>query len=235
MSELPPSTDVPSLRSTANAAPPDWSTVDTVLLDLDGTLLDLAFDNFVWMARIPEIFAENNGLSLAEAQAELMPRFVKLQGRMEWYCIDYWSRELRIDVAQVHRAEAARVAWLPGARGFLERLRASGKRLVLMTNSHPRIVEIKHERTRVLDWLDKAYSSHEFGSPKETQEFWSAARAAEGFDPARSVFIDDSAAVLRSAITAGIRHVYAVRHPDSSRDPHRHEEFAAIDAVSDLA
>jgi putative hydrolase of the HAD superfamily len=187
------------------------------------------------MARIPEIFAENNGLSLAEAQAELMPRFVKLQGRMEWYCIDYWSRELRIDVAQVHRAEAARVAWLPGARGFLERLRASGKRLVLMTNSHPRIVEIKHERTRVLDWLDKAYSSHEFGSPKETQEFWSAARAAEGFDPARSVFIDDSAAVLRSAITAGIRHVYAVRHPDSSRDPHRHEEFAAIDAVSDLA
>jgi putative hydrolase of the HAD superfamily len=87
----------------------------------------------------------------------------------------------------------------------------------------------------VLDWLDKAYSSHEFGVPKETQEFWSAARAAEGFDPARSVFVDDSAAVLRSAITAGIRHVYAVRHPDSSRDPHRHEEFAAIDAVSDLA
>jgi putative hydrolase of the HAD superfamily len=147
MSELPPSPDVPSLRSTANAAPPDWSTVDTVLLDLDGTLLDLAFDNFVWMARIPEIFAENNGLSLAEAQAELMPRFVKLQGRMEWYCIDYWSRELRIDVAQVHRAEAARVAWLPGARGFLERLRASGKRLVLMTNSHPRIVEIMHDQS----------------------------------------------------------------------------------------
>jgi putative hydrolase of the HAD superfamily len=154
---------------------------------------------------------------------------------MEWYCIDHWSRMLRIDVAQVHREEAARVAWLPGARGFLERLRASGKRLVLMTNSHPRVVEIKHERTRVLDWLDKAYSSHQFGVPKETQEFWSAARAAEGFDPARSVFVDDSAAVLRSAIKAGIRHVYAVRRPDSSRDPHGHEEFAAIDAVSDLA
>jgi HAD superfamily hydrolase (TIGR01509 family) len=217
------------------APPPDWSTVDTVLLDLDGTLLDLAFDNFVWMARIPEIYAERNGLSLEEAQSELMPQFLRLQGRMEWYCIDHWSRQLRIDVAQVHREEAARVAWLPGARGFLERLRAAGKRLVLMTNSHPRIVEIKHERTRVLDWLDKSYSSHEFRSPKETPEFWAAARATEGFDPARTVFVDDSAAVLRSAIDSGIRHVYAVRRPDSSRDPHAHEEFAAIDSVADLA
>ena len=226
---------MPDPSPSPNAPPPDWSTVDTVLLDLDGTLLDLAFDNFVWMARIPEIYAERNGLSLAEAQAELMPHFVRLQGTMEWYCIDHWSRHLRIDVAQVHREEAARVAWLPGARGFLERLRAAGKRLVLMTNSHPRVVEIKHERTQVLDRLDKAYSSHQFGTPKETQAFWAAARTAEGFDPARTVFVDDSPAVLRSAITAGIRHVYAVRRPDTSRDPHDHEEFAAIDSVADLA
>lgn len=226
---------MPQFSPSPHAPPPDWSTIDTVLLDLDGTLLDLAFDNFVWMARIPEIYAERNGLSLAEAHGELMPQFVRLQGTMEWYCIDHWSDRLRIDVEQVHREEAARVAWLPGARGFLERLREAGKRLVLMTNSHPRIVDIKHERTRVLDWLDKAYSSHQFRTPKETQEFWSAARAAEGFDPARTVFIDDSAAVLRSAITAGIRHVYAVRRPDSSRDPHGHEEFAAIDSVADLA
>ena len=217
------------------AAAPDWSTVDTVLLDLDGTLLDLAFDNFVWLGRIPELYAERNGLSLAEAHAALMPQFVRLQGTMEWYCIDHWTRALDIDVARVHDEEAARVAWLPGARGFLERMRAAGKRLVLLTNSHPRIVEIKHARTGVLDLLDAAYSSHQFGMPKEMPGFWSAAREAAGFDPARSVFVDDSAAVLRAAIAAGIRHVYGVRRPDSSRDPHAHEEFAAIDAVTDLA
>lgn len=217
------------------AAAPDWSTVDTVLLDLDGTLLDLAYDNFIWLGRIPEIYAEQNGLSLAEAHAELMPHFVRLQGTMEWYCIDHWTRMLRIDVARVHDEEAARVAWLPGARGFLQRMRVAGKRLVLLTNSHPRIVEIKHARTGVLDLLDAAHSSHEFRTPKETPEFWDAAREKVGFDPARSVFVDDSAAVLRAAIAAGIRHVYGVRRPDSSRDPHVHEEFAAIDAVTDLA
>jgi hypothetical protein len=55
--------------------PPDWNAIDTVLLDLDGTLLDLAFDNYVWMGRIPELYAQANGLSVPEAQAALAPKF----------------------------------------------------------------------------------------------------------------------------------------------------------------
>lgn len=212
----------------------DWDSVDTVLLDLDGTLLDLAFDNFVWLARVPEIFAERNGLSLAEAHAQLAPKFRQWAGKLEWYCIDFWSRELGIDIAALHREEAHRVAWLPGARRFLETLRERGKRLVLLTNAHPVILGIKHERTGVRDFLDLAYTSHEFGAPKEDPRFWQAARAAVGFDPARSMFVDDSRAVLHAAIAAGIGQVFGVRRPDTSRALHAHEEFSAIDAVIEL-
>ncbi|MEN9528124.1 MAG: hypothetical protein RLY56_2075, partial [Pseudomonadota bacterium] len=124
--------------------------------------------------------------------------------------------------------------WLPGARRFLEELRLRGKRLVLLTNSHPTILQIKHEQTGVLDFLDAAYTSHGFGAPKEDQAFWRAAQAEVGFDPARSLFADDSKAVLHAAITAQVRWVYGVRRPDTSREPHRHEEFTAIDAVIEL-
>jgi len=213
---------------------PDWSTIDWVLLDLDGTLLDLAFDNFIWLARVPEIYAERNGLSLAETHAELAPKFRRVEGTLEWYSIDYWSLQLDIDIAALHREEASRVAWLPGARSFLESVREQGKRLVLLTNSHPRILEIKAKQTRVLEYFDQAHTSHDFGAPKEDQVFWRKAREAVGFDPARSIFVDDSRAVLHAAIVAGIAQVYGVRRPDTSREPHKHEEFSAIDAVSEL-
>jgi putative hydrolase of the HAD superfamily len=105
---------------------------------------------------------------------------------------------------------------------------------VLLTNSHPVTLAIKHEHTGVLDWFDAAFSSQQFGAPKEVPQFWSAARAAEPFDPARAVFCDDSTAVLHAACAAGVRWVYAVRKPDSSRRGHAHEEFTAIDAVAEL-
>jgi putative hydrolase of the HAD superfamily len=103
-----------------------------------------------------------------------------------------------------------------------------------MTNSHPVILGIKAERTGVLRYLDAAYTSHGFGAPKEDQKFWIAARQAEPFDPARTMFVDDSKAVLHAAIEAGVRWVYGVKRPDTSREPHNHEEFSAIDGVVDL-
>jgi putative hydrolase of the HAD superfamily len=105
---------------------------------------------------------------------------------------------------------------------------------VLLTNSHPVTLDIKHGRTRVLDHFDAAFSSQQFGAPKEDQRFWQAVQRVEPFDPARSIFVDDSAAVLHAAKLAGVRWVYAVRKPDSSRRPHAHEEFTAIDAVAEL-
>lgn len=218
----------------APANRPRWPEIDTVLLDLDGTLLDLAFDNYVWMGRIPEIYAETRGLSVPEAQAALSPKFHALRGTLDWYCIEHWSRALDIDIERLHRDEAHRIAWLPGARGFLERMRELGKRLVLLTNSHPVTLAIKHERTGVLDYFDAAFSSRQFGAPKEDARFWREVRVAERFDPARSVFVDDSAAVLHAARAAGIRWVFAVRRPDTSRRGHAHEEFTAIDAVAEL-
>ncbi len=212
----------------------DWSAIDTVFLDLDGTLLDLAFDNYVWLGRIPELYAEQLGLSVPEAQAALAPKFRQWAHKLEWYSIDFWSAELGLDVLQIHREAAARVGWLPGAQDFLRGARGLGKRLVLMTNSHPSILAIKNERTGVLDYLDAAFSSAQFGAPKEDPRFWVAAAAAEPHVPARTLFCDDSPAVLRAAALAGIGHVRAVRHADSSRKPHAHEEFAAIDGVIDL-
>ncbi len=70
-----------------------WETIDTVLLDMDGTLLDLHFDN-IFLARLyAQCYADKNGLSRAEADAYLQPLMATYTGQLNWYCVEFWSKK----------------------------------------------------------------------------------------------------------------------------------------------
>jgi 5'-nucleotidase len=215
-------------------SPVQWAGIDTVLLDLDGTLLDLAFDSHFWRQRVPEAWAQRRAITLAQAHAELQPRFAAREGTLDWYCIEYWSRELELDIRALTQSAAHGIRWLPGAREFLQRVRVLGKRLVLITNAHPIALAIKDARTEVISYFDAGFSSHRFGAPKEHAQFWLELAKVERFDPARSLFVDDSLNVLRAARAAGVGLIYAVRRPDSAAAPRAHREFPAVDAVAEL-
>jgi HAD superfamily hydrolase (TIGR01509 family) len=217
-----------------NPTRPDWDAIDTVLLDLDGTLLDLAFDSHFWHEVIPRHYAAARGLDLEAARSELQPMFRTREGTLDWYCVDFWSRQLQLDVMAIKQPHRERVRWLPGAESFLRGLRARGKRIVMLTSSHPKVLALKHERTQVRDHFDAVFTSHEFGVPKEDARFWPALRRVEDYDPQRTLFVDDNLAVLRSARDAGICWLRAVRRPDSSGPARLQDEFTAVDAVSDL-
>jgi putative hydrolase of the HAD superfamily len=222
-------------RMTPNAEQwPDWQAIDTVCLDLDGTLLDLAYDNYIWRDLVPQRYAAARGMSLEDAYRDLRPRFARREGTLEWYSVDFWSDELGVDIVALHHEARELVGWLPGVPVFLTRLRALGKRLLLMTNSHPKTLAVKHHYTRVLDHLHGAVSSHDVGAPKEHADFWTRVRAQFDFDPERTLFADDSPSVLRAAQRAGIRWIYAVRKPDSSAEARLHEDFLSVDAVPEL-
>jgi 5'-nucleotidase len=212
----------------------DWQAVDTVLLDMDGTLLDLRFDNWFWLTLVPGCYAAARGVSEAEAQRLLRPKFQDVAGTLQWYCIEYWTRELRLDIPALKRQAQARVGFLPGAKSFLQKLRRSGKRALLVTNSHPKTLAIKDERVALRQYFDACYSSHAFDAPKEHAAFWQKLTQLENFEPARTLFVDDSLPVLESAREFGIAHLRAVRRPDTGSPPQATGSFAAIDGVKEL-
>jgi GMP/IMP 5'-nucleotidase len=208
--------------------------IDTLLLDLDGTLLDLEYDNRFWYEVIPAAYAARHGMNADRARIELAPRFRAVERTLPWYSIDYWSEQLGLDIAQLKRDTAGDVRWLPGAREFLGAQRAAGRRLVLATNAHPVTLSIKDDAVGIATHFDRMYSSHLFGAPKEDPRFWQGLFAAERIDPAHTLFIDDSLVVLAAAKAAGLVHLFAVARPDSTRPAREMPGFATIETIAQL-
>ncbi|MGH8562584.1 MAG: HAD-IA family hydrolase [Gammaproteobacteria bacterium] len=212
----------------------DWASVETVLLDLDGTLLDLHFDTHFWTEHLPLRYAERSGIGLLAAKAELAPRLKAREGSLAWYCVDHWTRELGIEIAEIKREVAHLIAPHPRVPEFLAALSALGKRVMLATNAHPKSLAIKLPRVGLTGHFDAILCAHDFGAPKEHPRFWELARTHEPFDGRRTLLIDDNLACLRAAKAAGVRFLYGVLRPDSRAPPNPPSEFPAITGFGDI-
>jgi putative hydrolase of the HAD superfamily len=212
----------------------EWDAIDTVLVDMDGTLLDLRFDTFFWRELVPQRYARLRGMTLPAAQAALAPRFEAKIGTLEWYCLDHWARDLGMDLKTLKREHGEGIRFLPGAQEFLASVRARGKRLVVVTNAHRDTFDVKAERTGIDRLVDCVVCSHDFAAPKESAAFWQALEAHEPFDAARTLLIEDSLTVLAAARAYGLKHTIAIRRPDSQLPPRTIAGFTAIDGVFEL-
>ena len=212
----------------------NWSAIDTVLLDMDGTLLDLHFDNHFWLQHVPRRYAESRGQSLAAATDELMQRYKSVEGTLDWYCVDHWSRELGLDIVLLKQEVDHLISVHPHVLDFLRALEQAGKRRVLVTNAHQKSLQLKLQKTRLSGYLDVVISSHDIGLPKENPQFWTALREIVQYDPARTLFVDDSLSVLRSARQYGIAFLLGISLPDSTQPQRDEHEFPAIQDFSAL-
>lgn len=213
---------------------PNWEQIETVFLDMDGTLLDLHFDNHFWLEHVPRRYGEARGLSLEAAKAELLPRYRNIEGTLEWYCVDHWSRELGLDILLLKQEVEHLIAVHPHVIDFLERLGAMGKRRVLATNAHQKTLALKLERTRLGGHLERVISSHDLGVAKESRDFWPRLHAIEPFDPDKTLFVDDNLSVLEAARDYGFRWLLAILEPDSKKPRRQIDTFPAINNFSEL-
>ena len=214
--------------------PLDWSTIDTVLLDMDGTLLDLHFDNHFWQTHVPLRYATAKSLPLDVARDELMARYHARAGTLAWYSVDFWETELELDIMQLKEEVSHLIAVHPAVVDFLAAMRQAGKRLVLATNAHHKSLTLKLAKTGLAPHFDALISSHELGAAKEAQAFWEKLAAIEPFDPARTLLVDDSLPVLDAARAFGIRHLVCLRRPDTHQPEKDTGDYAAINSFAEL-
>ncbi len=209
-----------------------WGEIKTVFLDMDGTLLDLSFDSYFWQRYLPLRYSQKNQMEFSHARELLQSYYKGKAGTLDWYCTDYWTNELDIDVAALKHEIAWRIRIFPHVEQFLGRLVAAEKQVALVTNAHPDSISVKMSCVPIESYFDQVISSHHFGCPKEQQGFWSKMMHSFPFDPESTLLIDDNLEVLAAAESYGIRHLITIRQPDSSK-PTR--DALPYEAISDFA
>lgn len=206
----------------------DWQQIDTVLLDMDGTLLDLHFDNHFWMEHLPRRYAAIHQRDESETRKQLHLRFKREQGTLNWYSLDYWSKELDLDIPALKREVQHLIAIRPFVMQFLQQLKRGPQHVMLVTNAHRKSLDIKLDNTGIGSLFDEIIVSHDFRAPKEDPAFWQQLRSTHPFDPERTLLIDDTASVLNSAAQYGIKHLLTLLQPDSKQQKRKSTHFPGI-------
>ncbi len=212
----------------------DWQQIDTVLLDMDGTLLDLHFDNFFWQEHLPKRYAEIKSIDPLLARESIFRKTQSIRGSLNWYCTDYWSETLGIDVVDLKHEVSHKVAIRSNSIDFLDALKRAGKEVVMVTNAHHDSLNLKMDKTGIANKFDCMISVHEFALPKEIPDCWIEVQKRHPFDPARALLIDDNLSALQSAQDYGIAQLLAVYQPDSQAPVQSVSDFRAIHDFAEI-
>jgi len=193
----------------------DWNQIDSILLDLDGTLLDLNFDLHFWLEYLPQVYSEKNNISNQQAQDILLKMLNAEKGKLNWYCIDFWQEKLNLDIMELKNNISHLIQVHPHVKIFLKQAKKEDKKIYLVTNAHRKTIKLKMSVTQLQDYFDGIVSSHDFGVAKQEQAFWHKLSEVIHLDKNRTIFFDDSPDVLQSAFDFNIKHVIAISKPSS--------------------
>jgi putative hydrolase of the HAD superfamily len=208
--------------------------IEWVFLDLDGTLLDRYFDDYFWEHLVPEMYADKHDMTFGRAKEHLLKTYKRHEGTLKWTDLDYWSSELDLDIPALKEQIRHLIEVHPHVEDFLREMKRLQKKVHLFTNAHYKSVNLKFRKTGIGKYFDSVITSNEIGSPKEDIGFWEKAEALLKFDKSRTLFVDDTEAILRTAKEYGIKYVLLKGRASSKEEPSRSDEFPYITDFNDL-
>lgn len=205
-----------------------------VLLDMDGTLLDLHFDDYFWCHLVPERYAERHDITFGAAKEKLFKIYRSHERTLNWTDVDFWSKELHLDIPALKEQVRHLIEVHPHVEDFLRILRRHRKKVFLVTNAHYKTINIKFKKTQLGRYFDYVLCSFDVGYPKESIEFWHKAQRILRFDNEMTLFIDDTEEVLKKASEYGIRYIVLKARANSKLEPKKSDNFITINDFREL-
>lgn len=201
---------------------------------MDGTLLDKYFDDYFWEHLVPEKYAEKHNITFGNAKTELMKKYKVHEGTLKWTDLDFWSEQLNIDIPALKEQVKHLIEVHPHVVDFLELMRKQRKKIFLFTNAHYKSIDLKFKKTMIGKYFDYVLSSFDAGFPKEDIKFWEFAHQKLGFDKNKTLFIDDTEAILHTAKDFGIKYILLKSRANSRQKPVKSNNFDHIKDFDEL-
>ncbi len=211
-----------------------WSDIETVFLDMDGTLLDKYYDDYFWEHYVPETFAKKNNIDSLMARQHLLATYKSVADTLQWTDIDYWSDRLGLDIAKLKEEVSHLVNIHPHVIDFLAYMEELGKKVFLITNAHPKALQVKMNKVQLDAWFQRLICSQEVGAAKEQAQFWCKLHDILPYDKDTTLFADDTEKVLHSAESYGIRHLIHIAKPSSRLAPRHSLHYPSIISFNEL-
>ena len=205
-----------------------------ILLDMDGTLLDKYFDDYFWEHLVPEKYAEKHDVTFGKAKKDLLYLYKTHEGTLNWTDIDFWSKELHLDIPALKEQIKHLIEVHPNVEDFLKAMKQQKKKIYMVTNAHYKVLDLKLKKTQIGKYFDKCITSCEMGYPKEMIEFWNKVEKVLGFDKEKTLFIDDTEAILKTAKAFGIKHIYLKTGANSKKKEIAKSDFPVLKDFKEL-
>lgn len=195
---------------------------------MDGTLLDKYFDDYFWEHLVPGKYAEIHNITFGRAKEELMKKYKLHEGTLNWTDLDFWSNQLNIDIPAMKEQIKHLIEVHPHVENFLRMLGKEKKKVFLVTNAHYKSIDLKFKKTLIGKYFDAVLTSFDAGYPKEDIKFWEVAEKRLGFDKGKTLFIDDTEEILKTAKKFGIKYILYKARANSKVKPGRSNDFMHI-------
>jgi len=149
--------------------------IKIISFDLDGTLVESEFSEWVWGVGIPQLFAEKRGVSLDEAKEIVGKEYRKVgDGSLQWYDIKYWFNffQLNGNWKSLLNRFSHKIKTYPEVSKVLQNL-SSHYRVIIISNAAREFIDIEVEVAELLGYFSRIFSAtSDFGQIKKTAQFY---------------------------------------------------------------
>ena len=165
-----------------------------ISFDMDGTLIDSVFTDWVWGHGVPTLYAEAAGISFDEAKAFVEGEYRKVgEGAVEWYDIKHWLRFFGLDGnwRGLFQRYVDRITVYPEVHRVLAGLKERYP-LVLTSNAGREFIEVEMEATGLASYFGRVFSAtSDFREVKKVSRVYERICEALDASPGEIVHVGD--------------------------------------------